>query len=90
MLRYNHVTTDVFTDTFLAESTNKRNHQFTCARVIVTDFVYTHIFTTKSKGYGQHAIRYFFTIVVVSPDIITNFSGEEGQRESQIVCKKFG
>ena len=38
ILKYNHVTADVFVNTFSAENMSRSKSQFTCAQAFVTDF----------------------------------------------------
>ena len=76
MLRYNHVKSNAFIDTLFAESEIKGKRQFTCVRLFVTDFGYTHIVPMNYEKYFQHAMMNFFKNVGVLPAIIANFSGK--------------
>ena len=81
MIRYNNITTDVFINTLSDSNAIKRNRQFICSQVFVTDFGYTHIFLMKSKGNVHHAMKHSFKNVGVPPAIISDFTGEKVQGE---------
>ena len=81
MLKYNHVTADIFVKTCFSDNTSKSKLQFTLAQMFVIDFGYTHIFLMKSKVNVHHAMKHSFKNVGVPPAIISDFTGEKVQGE---------
>ena len=79
ILKYNHVTADVFVNTFSAENMSRSKSQFTCAQAFVTDFWYNQILPMKSNVDVHHSMKNLFKNVGVTPAIISDFSGEQVQ-----------
>ena len=90
IMRYNHVTAEVFVDTFFAENMINRKLQFTCFKFFVIDFGYTHIFLMNYKGDLYHVMNNFFKNVGVPPAIIYHFTGGKVQGEARGICDQVG
>ena len=90
MIRYNNITTDVFINTLSDSNAIKRNRQFICSQVFVTDFGYTPILLIKSRRDVHHSMKHLFNNVWLPPAIIVDFEGEQVQGEAQSIYEKVG
>ena len=84
MLCYQHVSSDIFTDTFLASVPSTRHRK--CVQVFCTDFCYFYVNAMEMKCDIPKAVKRLFKEVGVPLNSICNPAPEQVQGDTRNLC----